>query len=586
MGTDRRPRRSFITVRRGRGRSERRGLLAAFVLMVLGLLAIGLVGVGPVIGANPTISPFVEGQHLYGDGTILSKAGAARVEKLAARIEAEGGGRVVVYGGAQSSDIPSSKDIMNGWGVDGLLIAGEGDYPQLTIGSTLKAKLATDQYKWIDGESSPGMATAESWVTSTLARVDGFLSGQHVFDGPGVLDAAALQQAESAAVNLGRDLGASVYIDISSGGDDAEANAFFIGADMSSRLDKSLDIAISVSDNTIGGFIDSDSDLWDTYNTDSPWSSSTMSNHAAPNGDVQAAVLGAIKAVSKPSIFTSGAIPVIVFVIVIVIFSITAPFVWGPWLIRKMAGVSGPIADGVPGTAVIESVGETGVTITMPSVGPQAPDYKLGLQVTPSDGSPTYPVQIKSIIPRVFVPMIVPGRRIGVLIDPKNPRRVTVDFDHFSPDEAAAPAQTEEGGVAGLNLDFDASGRPDTTQVASIVGAVHRGTMPLIHGSADQLLATGTHGTAEITTAQPLGKTVRDINPAADPSRLDDPMWMFTLEVKLPGRDAFPAVMGHRVPISKVALLAPGMKLAVAVNEADEHNEVAIDWDKSPIVGG
>ena len=32
-----------------------------------------------------------------------------------------------------------------------------------------------------------------------------------------------------------------------------------------------------------------------------------------------------------------------------------------------------------------------------------------------------------------------------------------------------------------------------------------------------------------------------------------------------------------------VGAVAPGVKLAVAVNEANKNQEVAIDWDKSPI---
>jgi hypothetical protein len=551
----------------------------AFAIAFLALLGVCLAGAGPALAADPTIGPYVEGQHIYGEGTILSRASAARVERLAAHIEAQGGGRVVIWLEPDYVSMPSNTEIMDAWAVDGLVISGEGRYPDLEIGSTLKAKLSTPQYKSIDGNSSPGMSTAESWITSTLARIDAYLGGQHVFDGPGVLDSAALAQAETAAANLGKDLGATVYIDISYGGDGPDSTAFFIGADMSSVFDGTLYIALSVTDNTVGGYIGSDSDLWGTYETSSPWSNTTMDDHEAPNGDVQGELLRAINAVTKPPMIPPDAIPWIIFTIVIVAFSITAPFLWGPWLIRKMAGVSGPIRNGVPGTAVIESVGETGVTVSMPSVGPDAPDYKFGLLVTPSDGSPTYHADIKALIPRIFIPMIVPGRQIGVIIDPADRRKVAIDFDNFHGGGGAGATQTP----GTFDLNFDASGQPDAAQVAAIVGRVVQGTMPLIKGSADQLLATGTHGTAVITTTQPLGKTVRDVNPNAKPERLDDPMWMFTLEVKLPGRDPFPAVMGHRVPVSKVALLAPGVKLAVAVDESDMHNEVAIDWEKSPI---
>jgi hypothetical protein len=130
---------------------------------------------------------------------------------------------------------------------------------------------------------------------------------------------------------------------------------------------------------------------------------------------------------------------------------------------------------------------------------------------------------------------------------------------------------------------FDENGQPSATDVANLAGGLQSGAVHQIKGSAAQLLATGTHGTAVITTAMPLGKTVRDINPNADPSRLNDPMWLFTIEVTLAGQAPFPAVFGHRVPLAKLMAVAPGAKLAVAVNEANKNQEVAIDWDQSPL---
>jgi hypothetical protein len=178
--------------------------------------------------------------------------------------------------------------------------------------------------------------------------------------------------------------------------------------------------------------------------------------------------------------------------------------------------------------------------------------------------------------------------RIGVLVDPTNPMKVSPDFSRIN--AGASAAQGRRGG--GVSLSPARRLQPWTsTPAASRPRAKSRRWRPAfaaapvntIKGSADQLLATGTHGTAVITTAMPLGKTVRDINPAADPSRLDDPVWIFTVEVTLAGQAPFPAVFGHRVPLAKLAAWLPGVKLAVAVNEANKNQEVAIDWDKSPI---
>jgi hypothetical protein len=81
----------------------------------------------------------------------------------------------------------------------------------------------------------------------------------------------------------------------------------------------------------------------------------------------------------------------------------------------------------------------------------------------------------------------------------------------------------------------------------------------------------------------PLGKTVGQVNPAADPATLNDPVWVFTVEVTLAGQAPFPAMFGHRVPLDKLASVSPGVTLSVAVNEADKNQEVAIDWTRSPL---
>jgi hypothetical protein len=257
------------------------------------------------------------------------------------------------------------------------------------------------------------------------------------------------------------------------------------------------------------------------------------------------------------------------------------------FLMRKVTGIAGPIKNGVPSDAYIESITDTGTTITSSSVGPDAPVYKLGLQVTPVGGAGTpYPVEVKAAIPRLYIPMVLPGARIGVMVDPLNPTSVSPDFNRISPASAGAGAggvSMSPAGPGGFSMNFDATGQPSMADVSALTTGVNSGQVNTIKGSADQLLATGTHGTATITTAMPLGKTVRDINPAADPSRLNDPVWIFTVEVSLAGEAPFPAVFGHRVPLAKLGAVAPGVKLAVAVNEANKNQEVAIDWEKSPI---
>ena len=257
------------------------------------------------------------------------------------------------------------------------------------------------------------------------------------------------------------------------------------------------------------------------------------------------------------------------------------------FLVRKVTGIEGPIKNGVPSDAMIEGISDTGTTISSPTYGPEAPVYQLTLQVTPIGGAGApYQTVVKTAVPRLYIPMVLPGARSGVLIDPMNPAKVSADFSRIGPSmqaPAAGGVTMTPSGPGGFGMNFAASGQPGAGEVAAVATGVRDGSVKQIPGSADQLLATGAHGTAVVTTAMPLGKTVRDINPAAEPSRLNDPVWIFTVEETLPGQAPFPAVFGHRIPLAKLAYIAPGVKLAVAVNEANKNQEVAIDWDKSPV---
>ena len=91
----------------------------------------------------------------------------------------------------------------------------------------------------------------------------------------------------------------------------------------------------------------------------------------------------------------------------------------------------GSIKNGLPGDAIIESIADTGVTVTMWGVGAYAPDYKFGLQVTPAGGGAPYSVEAKALVPRIYIPMVVPGARVGVLIDPTDPHE---GLDGLQPD--------------------------------------------------------------------------------------------------------------------------------------------------------
>ena len=277
-------------------------LSAALAVVLASFVAVGLWGPRSVAAARPTATPYptiTSGRHVYDYGNLLSPKAVSVAESLAAKIEAEGGGRVVIYT-ADLMALPDEATLAKAWKVDGILLTGWDDMGTTTMGATLKGMLSADAVKFIE-DSSAGVNSLASWATSLLARVEGLLMDRHVFDGTGTLDAAGLAHAEASAAALAGQLRAPVYVDIAIGEEgNPHTTAFFNNwGDGGSVYGKSLVIALAVDNGQIGGYIDADSDLWDSYETSSPWSYDSLSNEVAPKGDVQAELLRAIDAVHK-----------------------------------------------------------------------------------------------------------------------------------------------------------------------------------------------------------------------------------------------------------------------------------------------
>ena len=99
------------------------------------------------------------------------------------------------------------------------------------------------------------------------------------------------------------------------------------------------------------------------------------------------------------------------------------------YVLRKLGATTTPIANGVPADAIIETIADTGFTASAPGLGANSPRYRLGLQVIPADQfSSPYRVESTTLIPRIYTPQIVPGARIGVVVDPTNPSKVMLDL--------------------------------------------------------------------------------------------------------------------------------------------------------------
>ncbi len=274
-------------------------LALAVAVFVLGLAAMFGAGVPDAAGVGPTMSPYPPGRHVFDYGNLMSASSRSLAENLAGDIEAAGGGRVVVYT-ADLQNLPAGDDIMASWQVDGLLLSGWASVGSARVGKSLESRLPADAVDCLDSTSATSGAF-ESWATSTLARAAGFIAGRHVFDGSGLLTASDVRQLGSAATSLGTSTGANVYVDVALGRqDDPYGTAFSNGFSLSSRLGRSIVIALAVSGTTIGGYVASDSEFWNSYSTGDPWVNSTIDNRTVAAGDQRNALVRAVQAVGLP----------------------------------------------------------------------------------------------------------------------------------------------------------------------------------------------------------------------------------------------------------------------------------------------
>ncbi|MEW6078104.1 MAG: hypothetical protein AB1724_09855 [Thermodesulfobacteriota bacterium] len=90
----------------------------------------------------------------------------------------------------------------------------------------------------------------------------------------------------------------------------------------------------------------------------------------------------------------------------------------------SLLGLDDPLlTTGIPATAVIRAVQETGISI-------QHGMYivmKFNLDVAQETGPP-YPVTVKSTVPRISLGMVGPGKTVAVKVDPSDRNHVFIDW--------------------------------------------------------------------------------------------------------------------------------------------------------------
>jgi hypothetical protein len=206
------------------------------------------------------------------------------------------------------------------------------------------------------------------------------------------------------------------------------------------------------------------------------------------------------------------------------------------------------LRSGEPAHAAVRSMRDTGVTIN------GAPVIRFELEVL-GDGPSPAAATVTQRVPRMLAGAVLPGTQVAVRLDPANPTRVAIDWS-----EVPRPA-TE-----------------DVTPADPV--AALRATPPEERLRPRDILARGRRGRAEVVSTRTMG-TLEELDLADMEHDSGDEMFLFELEVKLPGRDPYPATVIHRVPAALVGRVGPGREVPVAVDRDDPEHRMAIDWEEA-----
>lgn len=249
------------------------------------------------------------------------------------------------------------------------------------------------------------------------------------------------------------------------------------------------------------------------------------------------------------------------------------------WLFRKIAGganadllkmIGGaggrPVHAGLPGSATVLSVRDTGITINHINA-----MMDVGLRVQARDQT-AYETKTRVTLPRHRWGALQPGMTVAVRIDPKDRHRVAIDLtggaDHsrrggvFRPSVSVEPSETfhAPGGT------FQVPGLGANAQTSGVV-------------STADILRNGVRGVAEIQSVSQTGATAAQMVPGRDmpEDQADDPMILIALRVHPRHDPPFDAKAVMRVPDGKLQHLSIGKRVPVAWPE-DRPDSVTIDW--------
>jgi hypothetical protein len=220
----------------------------------------------------------------------------------------------------------------------------------------------------------------------------------------------------------------------------------------------------------------------------------------------------------------------------------------------------GPVAEqqellesGTPAEATILALEETGITVNK-----IYPVVKLTLEVRPPGGQP-YQAQFQTMIDRLEIPQVQPGKVVPVVYDPADPSKVAL----------GSGGGAAGGGVGGAGAPSAPGGIAPQAPAGATLEEKARQMEEFLKRNDDEseaILVIGQPAPAAIVQAFPLGVDVNGNNPAMT----------FMLEVKPEGQPSFQAQVTGVISEASIPRYQIGKTIYVKYDPED-HGRVAID---------
>lgn len=254
--------------------------------------------------------------------------------------------------------------------------------------------------------------------------------------------------------------------------------------------------------------------------------------------------IGALVGLGSAVIF--GGLPGI---IMAVVFIIVFGAIFYPLLIKPMMTASRLRKVGVPATAKVLEMHDTGVTLN------NSPQVKLMLEVSSPTGS--YVVETKQYISRLQTSMFQPGSMLPVLIDPNDRNMISLDYDGQGASQGGYGASAYSSGVGASGFN-----NPDKILTGPWTGIGRQeAERRLVDFDAKnkQISAYGTSARAIVTRYTWLGMYVNGDNPAVE----------IEVQVLPTDRPAFQAITYGVIMEQSVPKFQPGEEIFVKFDPND-----------------